>query len=123
MLGMTKSPVPLVTTGAICVPCASLVTVTVALGTTPPCASLTVPDTVPVTPCANAAVATTESTSSTRMAPPSRNGSRRMVANGPQLLTALADIGPPGGLFANRLRNAGDGTIASKERGTAVVTV
>src|SRR6185503_16214493 len=103
MLGTTKSPVALVTTGAICVPCASLMSVTVAPGTTPPCVSLTVPDTVPVTPCAKAAAERTKSISSAHAARRSSNGSRHEVGAIPELLAVLADIGPPGGLFANRL--------------------
>ena len=43
MFGTTKSPVALVTTGAILVPWDSLTSVTVAPGTTPPCTSWTVP--------------------------------------------------------------------------------
>src|SRR3954470_3883528 len=52
MLGNTKSPVLLVTTGADSVRLVSLINVTVAPGTTAPCVSLTVPDRVAVTPCA-----------------------------------------------------------------------
>ena len=103
MLGTTKSPVALVTTGAISVPCASLISVTVAPGTTPPCASLTVPDTVPVTPCANAATDEVERISSAHAARRSSDERRHMVADGAQLLAALTDIGPPGGLYANRV--------------------
>ena len=44
----------LVTAGGSCVPRVSLVSVTVAPGMTPPCASLTVPVTVPVVSCADA---------------------------------------------------------------------
>ena len=50
----TKSPLSFVTTGADRVPRASLISVTVAPGITPPCASLTVPETVPVLTCADA---------------------------------------------------------------------
>ena len=52
MFGRTKSPRVFVTTGASFVPRASLISVTVAPGTTPPCSSFTVPDIVPVIPCA-----------------------------------------------------------------------
>ena len=52
-LAKTKSPFSLVTTGVDRVPRASLISVTVAPGTTPPCASLTVPSTVPVLTCAS----------------------------------------------------------------------
>src|SRR5438093_1418936 len=50
MFGNTKSPVALVTSGADLVPFDSLMSVIVAPGMTPPCVSLIVPDTVPVTP-------------------------------------------------------------------------
>jgi hypothetical protein len=80
--GTTKSPVALVTTGAICVPCASLISVTVAPGTTPPCVSLTVPDTVPVTPCANAAPDMMESSSSAHAARRRGDERRHVVADG-----------------------------------------
>src|SRR5678815_1860706 len=56
MLGNTKSPAALVTAGVDLVPRASLISVTDAPGITPPCASLTVPDTAPVTPWADAGV-------------------------------------------------------------------
>ncbi len=46
--GNWKSPVTVVMAGADVVPFVSLVSVTVAPGTTPPCASLTVPTTEPV---------------------------------------------------------------------------
>src|SRR4051812_14411430 len=57
MLGTTKSPVALVTAGAEVVPFDWLIEVMVAPGTTAPCVSLTVPLTVPVTPCAAAGAA------------------------------------------------------------------
>ena len=61
-LGITKSPVALVTTGAVLVPRESLTSVTVAPGITAPCASLTVPTTEPVVSCAIAGSAAVIST-------------------------------------------------------------
>ena len=55
-LTTVKLPVSLVKTSGSFVPRVSLVSVTAAPGMTPPCGSLTVPVTVPVT-CADAAVA------------------------------------------------------------------
>ena len=52
--GNTKSPAAFVTTGSDRVPRASLISTTVAPGTTPPCASFTVPDTEPVVICDDA---------------------------------------------------------------------
>src|SRR4029079_391283 len=68
MFGNTTSPVALVTTGADSVPFDWLTSVTVAPGTTAPWLSLTVPDTVLVTPWAGAA-------------PRPRSNSRQKVAN------------------------------------------
>src|SRR5678815_4772983 len=74
MLTRTKSPVELVTTDGIFVPRASSVRVTVAPGMTPPCASLTVPETVPVVTCARAgAAAMTIMASPTTRTNPLRN--------------------------------------------------
>ena len=57
MFGITKSPVSFVTAGASRVARDSLMSVTEAPGMTPPCPSFTVPDTVAVVVCADAAVA------------------------------------------------------------------
>src|SRR5262245_24201907 len=73
MLTRTKSPVPFVTTGGAFVPRASSVRVIVAPGMTPPCASLTVPETVPVVTCALAGVATMRAMASPTRANPLRN--------------------------------------------------
>src|SRR5579872_1250966 len=58
MFGNTKSPEVLVTAGDEWVPLDSLINVTVAPGTTAPWTSFTVPETVAVTPCASAGLAT-----------------------------------------------------------------
>jgi hypothetical protein len=57
----TKSPEALVTTGMEVVPRVSLMSVTVAPGITPPCASFTVPAIVPVVICAAAGDASASS--------------------------------------------------------------
>ena len=54
--GKTKSPVALVMAGSDRVPRLSLISTTVAPGMTPPCASLTVPDTEPVVTWADAGI-------------------------------------------------------------------
>src|SRR5690242_10939250 len=56
MFGNTKSPEVLVTAGDDWVPLDWLISVTVVVGTSAACASFTVPDTVPVTPCARAGI-------------------------------------------------------------------
>src|SRR5512132_1240801 len=57
-------PVSFVVTGPILVPLVSLIRTTVAPGTTPPCASFTVPDTLPVVICAETGIAAESSNTS-----------------------------------------------------------
>ena len=59
--GNTKPPTSFVVTGASFVPRASLMRTTVAPGTTPPCASFTVPVTLPVVIWAETGMAATSS--------------------------------------------------------------
>src|SRR6476660_421764 len=71
MPGNTKSPVSLVSVGAVFVPYISLMSVTVAPGMTPPCASFTEPKTVAVLTCAATGRAIAQSsTANARVARP-----------------------------------------------------
>src|SRR6266542_5200980 len=62
--GMTYMPLSFVATGPILVPFDSLIRTTVAPGTTPPCESFTVPDTLPVVIWAETGIAAPSSNSS-----------------------------------------------------------
>src|SRR4051812_14991671 len=70
MFGKTKSPWSVLIAGADTVPLDSLISVTVAPGTTPPWTSLTMPDRVPVTPWARAGAAPMDQATTTPSATP-----------------------------------------------------
>src|SRR5688572_704072 len=98
MFGNTKSPEALVTTGAEAVPRVSLVRVIVAPGITPPCASLTVPAIVPVTPCANTEAATARDAVNTVA---SRRTRRKASILNPPVQTTSAARAQGSGAHAN----------------------
>src|SRR3954465_1191064 len=97
MFGKTKSPWSVLIAGADTVPLDSLISVTVAPGTTPPWTSLTMPDSVPVTPWAPAGAAPADQATTRPSATPRYRVrtlrfdmscprlDRKVVASGPRL--------------------------------------